>query len=148
MHLRPSSLFYYHLSSSLCSLKWFPTETSKFWYFVPRTFSDIPMYDNSTTLTTSYLPDWVDASWLWIVAVPLLWFTVHTVRTLLENIIDHTKMNADNHRLCREGAITLVEGWLHLLFLILHEASWIKRDFITKFFLFYPLCFVGFSHRK
>ena len=140
-------LLFYRYSYYLFSLKWFPAETSKFWYFAPRTFSDIPMYDNSTTLTTSYLPHWVDASWLWIVAVPLLWFTVHTVRTLREYRQPHQK-NVDNHRLWREGAITLVEGWLHLLFPILHEGSWIKRDFITKFFLFYPLCFVGLSHRK
>ena len=139
MHLRPSSLFYYHLSSSLCSLKWFPTETSKFWYFAPRTFSDIPMYDNSTTLTTSYLPDWVDASWLWIVAVPLLWFTVHTVRTLREYHRPHT--NRMLTTIGCEGKVQspLWKGGCIFYFQFYTESSWIKRDFITKIFLVFIL---------
>jgi len=37
------------------------------------------MYANGTNSTADYLPHWVDARWMWIVLVPLLWFLVHTV---------------------------------------------------------------------
>ncbi|XP_067936337.1 uncharacterized protein [Watersipora subatra] len=80
---------YIHLIPNLAVylLKWYPEDTSKFWYFHPNhTFADISMYESTNSTMAAYVPN-VDPSWFWIVAIPLCWYIIHTILYMvIENL--------------------------------------------------------------